>query len=81
MPLIPEEQEAQVRTDEQAGTSAQQLSRAEKTFDPNNPQVDQGYSAGADKKVNTVYHEEAQLREEEQAEPQKSVHRAYPKDV
>lgn len=81
MPLIPEEQEGQLDQSEQGGTSKQQLSTNEKTFDPNNPQVEQGYSNSPALKAPNPRHQISQVKTSEQDVPGKDVHDADPTDI
>lgn len=79
---IPFEDEGVVRTDEQAGTAKDILARAEKQYDAAHPpqsEVEDPTPGLHSPKVTT--HEASNLREEEQSEPQKSVHKAYPTDI
>lgn len=78
---IPEEQEGQVRTDEQAVPTTE-LQRNEKTFDAAHPPVAQpGNPTPAATAKKTLTHQERQLQEGEDAPREQAVHKAYPTDI
>jgi hypothetical protein len=74
---LPEEQEGQFRTDEQAVPSTE-YARDEKTFDAAHPQVAQ---MPANKAQVIRWHQQRQARTDEQEDPTKAAHDAYPTDI
>jgi hypothetical protein len=73
-PERPLDDEAVFRTDEQAGTAADQFARSEKEYDPAHPPSAQPQNQGTHKKV---FHQKDQLQTNEKEDPSKSVGDAY----
>jgi hypothetical protein len=77
-PELPREDEATFRTDEQAGTSADQFKRSEKVFDPDHPPTQSGEKDNYHKPTSNQVE---QVRTDESQDPSKAVHEADPTDV